>query len=450
MKIETRFWKHGLYVAVALVLAGCQSIPVAVNVVQQKPQLTIPLGQRLAPIKLDSVSVKLKRGALIGEYINNRGFGEDFCKASVPNIYWNQGRAKFWDLELQDRFYEAFKAANYNVIGDPNKLFASESRDKIEPDYLVGAQVTEISMQVCDEYSRWTALPARRQNGKSSIKVKWQVFSPVLKKVVFEAYSEGAGALRPGVPDGEIALIDAAFSNAAENFAADPKMLELVSNLSPTVADIRKVDNVILEIKRQNILTDPIQTNIDRVRLGVVTLDSGRAHGSGFFISPTYIMTNNHVVEGQKFIKVRLLTGRELLGEVVRKHPERDVAIVQVERGGHRPIPIRMEPVKITEEVYAIGTPKERRLKGTVSKGIVSSFRSNQYGMEDIQADVDVHGGNSGGALVDKNGNVVGVTYAGAVMLEGKVSAGLNLFIPIYDALKKLNIELKDFQRDRK
>jgi S1-C subfamily serine protease len=61
--------------------------------------------------------------------------------------------------------------------------------------------------------------------------------------------------------------------------------------------------------------------------------------------------------------------------------------------------------------------------------------------LEDIQADVDIHGGSSGGVLVDENGNAVGVSYAG---YGGKLSVGLNLFIPILDALRMLNIELKE------
>jgi S1-C subfamily serine protease len=434
-EIEMRLLKFSYLFAAAAILTGCQSVPVPVKEVAQKPQLSIPVGARLAPIQLDSVSFKIKRGAIIGEYRFTSKLHPKFCVDRIPNVHWNQGRARFRDLELQDRFYEAFNSASYNVIGDPARMFSKASRNKVEPDYLIGAQVTHIAMQVCDEYDRWRGGPLERQSGKSSIRVKWQVFSPVRQEVIFEAVSEGAGIVNPGVTGGEIALIDAAFSNAAENFAADRKFLALVSKASPTVADIRSIEDTLFLIDRQNTLGIPIQQNIDRVRMGSVTLDSGLGHGSGFFIAPTIIMTNHHVIRGQKFIKVRLLTGREILGEVIRKHPERDVAIVQVEPGGHRPIPLRMKPLKIAEEVYAIGTPKDRTLGGSVSRGIVSAFRSNDFKLEDIQADVDIHGGNSGGALLDKNGNVVGVTYAGYFDTPHKFSAGLNLFIPIYDAL---------------
>lgn len=61
-------------------------------------------------------------------------------------------------------------------------------------------------------------------------------------------------------------------------------------------------------------------------------------------------------------------------------------------------------------------------------------------GCQTIEADVDIQGGNSGGALLDGHGNVVGVSYAG-IGPPGKFSAGVNFFIPIMDALKKVNIE---------
>lgn len=155
-------------------------------------------------------------------------------------------------------------------------------------------------------------------------------------------------------------------------------------------------------------------------------------------------MTNFHVIEGREFVRIKLLTGRKIIGEVFRKHQNRDVALVKVENSGFRPIPIRTQPLQITEEVYAIGSPLDPKLAGTVSKGVVSKFIANRYGLEDIQADVDIHGGSSGGVLLDEKGNVVGVSYAGLGGGADKMSVGLNLFIPVMDALRLLNVKFKD------
>ena len=185
------------------------------------------------------------------------------------------------------------------------------------------------------------------------------------------------------------------------------------------------------------------------IRLGVVTVDTGLGHGSGFFISPRLVLTNHHVVEGRSIVRVTLVTGRNILGEVIRKHPERDVALVQVEEGGYRPLAIRTTPLKITEDVYAVGTPGNKEQAGTVSKGIVSKFTRNDNGLEDIQADVNILGGSSGGVLLDGRGNVVGITYAGRVSGQDKSFTGINFFIPIGDALRFLNIKFKDEVRQQ-
>jgi len=150
-------------------------------------------------------------------------------------------------------------------------------------------------------------------------------------------------------------------------------------------------------------------------------------------------MTNFHVVRNGQFVRITLLTGRKILGEVTRRHPKRDIAIIQVEKSGHIPIPIRTRPLKTAEEVYAIGSPLDKEFSGTVTRGIVSKFTTNRVGMEDIQADVAIQGGNSGGPLLDKNGNVVGISYAG-IGSPGQSSTGVNFFIPIADALRRLNI----------
>ena len=100
-------------------------------------------------------------------------------------------------------------------------------------------------------------------------------------------------------------------------------------------------------------------------------------------------------------------------------------------------------PLTVSEEVYAIGAPLQERLRGTVTRGIVSAFRRDRLtGLETIQADVSIQGGNSGGPLVDAQGNLVGLTVAGYVVPGSTGSAGLNLFIPIGDALDRLRLEI--------
>ncbi len=425
----------------AFILAACQDIPITVPKVETKEPVEITDAATLAPIKFDRIGVKVKRGTAIGSY-DPELLGLSGCFGFGGNIFWNQGRVLARDVEFEDLFFEEMKAANFNVVGNPDKMFAGSIDDRRKASYLIGGQITDIKLNICDEADFWTGWRRGTQRGKGAVTVRWQVFSVVTRKVVYETTTQGAATLDRGAGGGEMVIFHNAFANAVVNLAADRKFVQVLSEREPSVTDVKNVAETELQIKRYPPRTGPIADTIDQTRLSVVTIESGLSHGSGFFITPTLIMTNFHVTGDSQFMRLRLLTGRKILGEVIRRHPKRDVAIIQVEKSGHVPIPIRAKPLKITEEVYAIGSPLMKKLSGTVSKGIVSKFTSNRAGLEDIQADVDIHGGNSGGALLDAKGNVVGVSYAGYG--GDGVSIGLNLFIPIMDALDKLNI---DFQK---
>jgi S1-C subfamily serine protease len=138
---------------------------------------------------------------------------------------------------------------------------------------------------------------------------------------------------------------------------------------------------------------------------------------------------------------VEFPSGLRIEGEVLRSHKLRDVAIVKVPVRGLRVLPIRPAPARVGEEVYAIGTPLRRDLRATITKGIVSALRKDKRTrLTLIQSDADIQGGNSGGPLVDVRGNVIGISVSGIGVEQ--LSAGLNFFIPIHDALAKLNMEI--------
>ena len=119
-------------------------------------------------------------------------------------------------------------------------------------------------------------------------------------------------------------------------------------------------------------------------------------HGSGFFIgNKGYIISNEHVVSGAKFVKILTSTGRELLGEVVRTDKARDIALITV--GEARiGLPLNKSIGFVCQDVYAAGSPLLESFNLTITKGIYSSLRVSDRGFELIQSDVQVAPGSSG------------------------------------------------------
>jgi S1-C subfamily serine protease len=159
-------------------------------------------------------------------------------------------------------------------------------------------------------------------------------------------------------------------------------------------------------------------------------------------------LTNCHVVTDSKFVTIELTTGRQMPGEVLRSHKARDVALVKVNEPAMEALPLQLNLPDVAAEVYAVGAPQG--LSTTISKGIVSAYRTDKdlfgtdHDLKLLQSDAAIHGGSSGGALVDRFGNVVAISVGGHHDSAKKLGTSLNFFIPIADALKFLAIELVD------
>src|SRR6185369_10870718 len=135
--------------------------------------------------------------------------------------------------------------------------------------------------------------------------------------------------------------------------------------------------------------------------------------GSGVIVSREgYILTNDHVVEGVSDIRVTLSDGRTVIGKIVGSDPDTDLAVVRVAAQGLMPITFgSSETAKVGDVVLAIGDPFS--VGQTVTMGIISAVgreigSANPFGSF-IQTDAAINPGNSGGALVDTNGNLIGV-----------------------------------------
>lgn len=141
-----------------------------------------------------------------------------------------------------------------------------------------------------------------------------------------------------------------------------------------------------------------------------------KAGGSGVIISEDgYIVTNNHVIEGATKLRVTLPDGRAFNAKTIGTDPATDVALIKIDASGLPTLPFgSSDDLRLGEWVLAIGYPME--LQSTITAGIVSAKArqlgalNNRYGIESfIQTDAAVNPGNSGGALVNTRGELVGI-----------------------------------------
>lgn len=446
MRLGTNLAGAGLAVAACFVLAAC-GIYTPKNFNSAVRPSAARAGEELASVKFDRVSYTLHRGQEVGLYRGGGTITGCGQRMGSEPVFWAIGPMVVKDEEFEQLFYQELRGANYNVLGDPTQMFGDVDANAPKPDYLVGGRVDSVNMDLCDAVSLWDGRSLGKQKGSGEISVTWQVFSTLERKVVLETKTKGSSTLNEPAPSGGEIVLGNAFASAAANLAADAKFHDLLAG-KPAAAPSAAMPSAAtpsadskLTIARLPQFTDAIASNVARIERSVVTVLTGEGHGSGFFISPTLLLTNHHVAGGTKRVKLKFVDGTEIYATVLRSRADRDVALLEVETGSYEAIPIRGAGVNITEEVYAVGSPLDESLSGTVTRGIVSQIKRDERGQALIQADASVQPGNSGGPLLDKDGNVVGIAVAGMVD-QADSSVGINFFIPIGDALTKLNISL--------
>jgi S1-C subfamily serine protease len=177
-----------------------------------------------------------------------------------------------------------------------------------------------------------------------------------------------------------------------------------------------------------------------------------RTFGSGvvFDARRGLVVTNSHVIDRADEITVKLTDGRTLPARRVGADPETDVAVIQVLADGLTELSFgNSDRLEVGDFVFAIGNPQT--IGQTVTAGIVSGLHRANVGLgpyEDfIQTDAAMYPGNSGGALVDLRGDLVGINTA--FIAVGKNNPGMGLAIPINMARSLVDqmLEFGDIRR---
>jgi len=173
--------------------------------------------------------------------------------------------------------------------------------------------------------------------------------------------------------------------------------------------------------------------------------------GSGVIVSADgYVLTNNHVVESADEIEIILNDSRRARAKVIGTDPESDLAVLKIDLD-RLPVMVlgNANSLQVGDQVLAIGNPFG--VGQTVTSGIVSALGRNQLGINTfenfIQTDAAINPGNSGGALVDTNGNLLGINTA--IYSRSGGSMGIGFAIPVSTAKMVLESIVRDGQVTR-
>ena len=264
--------------------------------------------------------------------------------------------------------------------------------------------------------------------------MKFQLFARRSLVLAFAVVCSAAFAAKePAVPNKMPELRVDATPVAEIKSAVVTSYADVIEPVQKTVVSIYSTKNV-----RQRVAANPLLRQFFGDGIPDQERDSKQEGlGSGVVVSADgYILTNNHVVEGADELKVSLTDDREFTAKIIGADPKTDVAVIKIEAEKLPFITLAdSDKLRIGDVVFAIGNPLG--VGQTVTTGIVSAKGRSKLGLLEnvggyenfIQTDAAINMGNSGGALIDAKGRLIGINSA--IISPSRGNIGIGFAIPV-------------------
>ncbi|HEY1751728.1 MAG TPA: trypsin-like peptidase domain-containing protein [Caulobacteraceae bacterium] len=398
------------------------ALPADTVVVKEGPPAA---GAGTRPFGFTHVVVRIPDGTA---WVNARG--GIFCVPQGART-WTSGQQQEQIKVYMDALRPQMKDAGFSVDGDPDNIFAPATSTA---DLQLAAVITAMHFDFCSQMAGYGSTAI---SGTATMQVQWQLYSTIEKTVIAKIDTSGTAKVESATHATFNTLLTDVFKANVDQLIAAPDFRKALA-APPTDPSGVVRPQTLAAISLPGAAAAKGRPVSDVVG-SVVLISAGQAEGSGFLVSSDgLLLTDQHVVGDAKYVKVRWPDGAEGLGEVVRADKVRDVALVKTDAHGRQPIRIHREAMQPGDTVFAIGAPLGDRFQSTVTRGVVSAYRTFD-GVSFIQSDVSVNPGSSGGPLLDEKGEAVGLTESG---YQGAgAPTGINLFVPIGDALDFLNAQ---------
>ncbi|MGD8795486.1 MAG: DegQ family serine endoprotease [Thiohalophilus sp.] len=230
-----------------------------------------------------------------------------------------------------------------------------------------------------------------------------------------------------------------------------PSLAPMLDKVTPAVVNIASTGTV--KVRGNPLLDDPFFRRFFDIPNAPQERQT-QSLGSGVIVDAEkgYILTNNHVIDHADQIRVTLRDGTTHEAELIGTDPESDVAVIKIEADNLTAVPLgTSDALRVGDFVVAIGNPFG--LGQTVTSGIVSALDRSGLGIQGyedfIQTDASINPGNSGGALVNLNGELIGINNAIFSRSGGNIGIGFAIPIDMANNVMAQLVEFGEVRRGR-
>ena len=371
----------------------------------------------------------------------------DLCNATSQHRFsnsvedWAMGEKKFgdWQSDVAEFVNSPLKNMGYDVVEASQSTFYRQ-REKRRAELLLSAKITDVKSNQCHLFNAFYLKDSDLIGGDAYIEVEWEVYDTLADKVIARFTTTGKGSVDKPTEKGNELILLRALSDAADRLGHEKGFYKLI-----TQQDV--LDNLIEAEENQSVIslntslkqqTKPINENYTLIKRATVTVDD---NGTGFYITPSgHILTSAETVGSARVVAIEDSQGARYQAKVLRSNLRLNVALLKANLQNNYYLAIAPEEMqKPLTNVYTVGNPDEFKAHSTITQGIVSSWRfKKKKDQSFIQASITTTSGYAGAPLLDEFGNVLGIH-------DGRNTNETNFsyFVPIYDALRALNIKLK-------
>ena len=391
---------------------------------QKEPEATIRLFKKFIEIDtpiligVDNPVLDIKEDVEIGRLNGSRKRLKD------KDIYRLLGYPENMEMKMLNSFEDSYLYAEFF----PTKEYKNNTSTLQTPKVVLKPIVKRIDFNLKGDL-------LREYTGYCTIECDWQIVDISDTNVVLNTYATKTSFYRSG--ENYELLLHEMVALAERDLLENETLYTNIGNYQKTYLEKSKGNSIKLKLSEAQTFANTSQM-INEIKKSVVTVDCNSKFGSGVFISDDgYLLTNYHVVENETEIFVKIGSEKKVKAEIVKINKDYDLAILKVNLPSSKGVFLRNDrTAMVGDEVFAIGTPLEKSLGQTVTRGIVSGYRE-MNGVDFIQTDVSVNSGNSGGPLLNARGEIIGINTLKA---SGKNISGIGFAIPSDVVLKMLNI----------